>query len=97
MIEDLGYASGARARLRVAALAVVDARPVDAVLVDLGMPGMSGAEVVAALRSRRPRLPIVLCSGYDRIQRGPVVADAYLPKPFELEALQGTLERLFAG
>jgi CheY-like chemotaxis protein len=60
------------------------------------MPGMSGAEVVAALRARRPKLPVVLCSGYDRDHRGPVVADAYLPKPFELEALANTLERLFA-
>jgi PAS domain S-box-containing protein len=95
MVDDLGYAAVTAAD-GAAALAIVDARPVDAVLVDLGMPGMSGAEVVAALRARRPKLPVVLCSGYDRDHRGPVVADAYLPKPFELEALANTLERLFA-
>jgi two-component system cell cycle sensor histidine kinase/response regulator CckA len=95
MVDDLGYAALTAAD-GAAALAIVDTRPVDAVLVDLGMPGMSGAEVVAALRARRPKLPVVLCSGYDRDHRGPVVADAYLPKPFELEALANTLERLLA-
>ena len=37
---------------------------IDAVLLDLTMPIMSGEEVFSALRRIRPDIPIVLCSGY---------------------------------
>jgi PAS domain S-box-containing protein len=93
MVEDLGY-QVVTAEDGVVGLEVVETQPIDAVLVDLTMPRMSGAEVVSALRARRPNLPIVLCTGYDRDRRGPVAADAYLPKPFRIEALEETLARL---
>ncbi len=92
MIEDLGYAA-ITATDGPAGLAIVDSLPIDAVLVDLTMPRMGGLDVVKALRLRRPDLPIVLCSGFDRDVRA-VRADAYLPKPFRIEALEGTLARL---
>jgi DNA-binding response OmpR family regulator len=50
--------------------------------------------VIAALRESHPTLPIILVSGYDRDRRGPVVADAYLGKPFRMEALEATLAAL---
>jgi two-component system response regulator PrrA len=93
MIEELGY-SAVTARDGAAALALVDNRPFDVVLVDLTMPTMSGAEVIAGVRARRPDIPIVLCSGFDRSGGGPVAADAYLPKPFRIEALERTLAKL---
>ena len=93
MIEDLGYAAVTAAD-GIAGLEVVQQRSIDAVLVDLTMPRMNGADVVAALRERRPELPIVLCTGYDRDRKGPVEANAYLPKPFRIEALEETLAKL---
>jgi CheY-like chemotaxis protein len=93
MIEDLGY-SALTAADGIAGLEVVQQRNVDAVLVDLTMPRMNGADVVAALRQQRPELPIVLCTGYDRDRKGPVEANAYLPKPFRIEALEATLAKL---
>ncbi|MDB4952534.1 MAG: Blue-light-activated protein [Myxococcales bacterium] len=93
MVEDLGYAAVTAAD-GVIGLALLERQTIDAVLVDLTMPRMDGAAVIAVLRERRPGLPIVLCSGYDRDGRGPVVADAYLPKPFRLDALEQTLARL---
>ena len=92
MIEDLGYAA-ITATDGPAGLAIVDSLPIDAVLVDLTMPRMGGIEVVNALRERRPELPIVLCSGFDREGRS-VRADAYLPKPFRIDALDQTLAKL---
>ena len=92
MIEDLGYAA-ITATDGPAGLAIVESLPIDAVLVDLSMPRMGGAEVVDALRERRPELPIVLCSGFDRDGRS-IQADAYLPKPFRIDALDQTLSRL---
>jgi two-component system cell cycle sensor histidine kinase/response regulator CckA len=93
MIEDLGYAAVTAAD-GIAGLEVLDRQIIDAVLVDLSMPRMGGADVVAALRQRRPDLPVVLCTGYDRDRRGPIAADAYLPKPFRIEALEQTLAKL---
>ncbi|MGE0549514.1 MAG: response regulator [Kofleriaceae bacterium] len=93
MIEDLGYraltAADGHTGLDIAANS-----PVHAVIVDLTMPGMNGADVIATLRETHPGLPIVLCTGYDRDRKRPVTADAYLRKPFRLDALQQTLTKL---
>jgi two-component system cell cycle sensor histidine kinase/response regulator CckA len=92
MIEDLGY-TAVTATDGANALEVFDRQPVDAVLVDMTMPRMSGTDVIAALRVKKPSLPVVLCSGAGISSRvGP--ADAYLPKPFRIEALERTLAKL---
>lgn len=91
MVEDLGYSAMTAAD---GPSGIDLAERADAVLVDLTMPQMSGADVVAALRLKRPNLPVVVCSGYDRDSRGPIQADAYLPKPFRIDALERTLAKL---
>lgn len=92
MLADLGYAPLVAAD-GLAGLRAVEEHLVDAALVDLTMPGMSGADVVAELRRRRPELPIILCTGFDRAGAR-VAADGYLPKPFRLDALESLLARL---
>ncbi len=65
------------------ALAIVAMRDdIDVVLSDVVMPGgKSGVDLVEALRSRRPGLPVVLASGYAEVLRRdlgvPVVAKPY--------------------
>jgi signal transduction histidine kinase/ActR/RegA family two-component response regulator len=60
---------------------------VDALLVDLTMPEMGGAEVVRRVREIRPNLPVIVTSGYatggelDELLAG---GATFLPKPFEL-------------
>jgi PAS domain S-box-containing protein len=93
MIEDLGYAALTAAD-GPTGIEMLDREAVDAVLVDLTMPRMNGADVIAAMRAKKPELRIVLCTGFDRERRGPVKADAYLPKPFRIEALETTLAKL---
>jgi PAS domain S-box-containing protein len=93
MLEDLGYAA-ITARDGATGLELIERHPIDIVLVDMTMPNMSGAEVIAALRRTRPTLPVVLCSGADRGGKGPVNAHAYLPKPFRIETLERTLAKL---
>jgi PAS domain S-box-containing protein len=93
MIEDLGYVALTAAD-GPAGIEMLDRQVIDAVLVDLTMPRMNGADVIAAMRAKQPELRIVLCTGFDRERRGPVKADAYLPKPFRLEALETTLTKL---
>jgi two-component system cell cycle sensor histidine kinase/response regulator CckA len=93
MLEDLGYRA-LTAPDGPTGLAIVDAQLINAVLVDLTMPRMSGADVVAALREIRPAMPVIVCSGYDRDRRGAPVAEAWLPKPFRIDALEQTLAKL---
>lgn len=94
MISDLGY-HAIPAADGFAALELAAQHDIDAALVDLTMPRMSGAELVTQLREKHPAMKIVLCTGYDRDRKGPVPADAYLPKPFRMEALERILEKVF--
>jgi len=57
------------------------------VLCDLKLPESSGLEVLRALRARRPRLPVVMITGYataevalESLRCG---AAGFLPKPFD--------------
>ena len=40
------------------------AHPIDLVLTDLTMPGMTGIALARALKAIRPKVPIVLCTGF---------------------------------
>ena len=77
---------------------VLSTRPVDALVVDMIMPGMDGVEVIAETRKRRPNLRIVAVSGGGQFGSdfylnvaGHVGADACLAKPFSGEALMAAL------
>jgi len=56
LVESLGYVADA-AGGGAEALALFDQNRYDIVLTDLLMPGMSGWEVLAAIRQRDPRMP----------------------------------------
>ena len=59
-----------------------------AALIDLTMPRMHGLELLAALRERRPDLPVVLMTGYSAAQAaGRAAASGTLQKPFTAAAL----------
>src|SRR6185369_10785622 len=66
-------------------------RPVDLVILDLMLPGMSGYAVCETLREKGNEVPVLMLSARslveDRIRGYDVGADQYLQKPFELEEL----------
>src|SRR5512143_401088 len=68
-----------------AALAVIQERPVDAVVLDIIMPEQDGLEVCRRLRERSP-MPILFLSSrddeIDRILGLEIGADDYVTKPF---------------
>lgn len=66
------------------------------VLVDLLMPRMSGAEVIAALREYPGETKILLTSGYPDSETAAVeaLADACLHKPFRMEQLKDAVGAL---
>jgi len=72
--------------------------PMDLAIVDLGLPGMSGLEVIRKLRSDGKTLPILILTARDRWQdkvKGlEAGADDYLVKPFQMEELLARVKAL---
>jgi CheY-like chemotaxis protein/anti-sigma regulatory factor (Ser/Thr protein kinase) len=78
-------------------LARLDADRFDVVMTDLGMSGMSGWDVAAAVKARRPGLPVILMTGWaeevgEERPAGTGV-DLVLAKPFTTEQLTRALEQ----
>lgn len=69
-----------------AALEAATARPPDAVVLDLMLPGIDGIEVCRRLHAARPGLPVLMLTARgeeeDRILGLEVGADDYVTKPF---------------
>jgi len=74
-----------------------DPRGIDAVLLDMTMPGMDGLETANALRRIRPALPIVLMSGYSikewTLQSAGLCDIEFVQKPFVLASLFAAMRR----
>jgi PAS domain S-box-containing protein len=95
MLEDIGYRTlDAPDGHAAIAVACDPANSIDAVILDLTMPGMGGRSVLAALRDSRPDLPVILCSGYDRDPAAADDAAGFLRKPFHFDALEALLQRV---
>src|SRR6185295_14360040 len=64
---------------------------VDAVFTDIGMPDMSGWELVTEIRSRSKDVPLAIISGWaDDIsveQKNAVSADWVIAKPFDIDKI----------
>ena len=61
------------------------ATPIDMVLTDLVMPGMSGRELAESLVTTRPELKVLLMSGYtddEVVRHGISGSSAFIQKPF---------------
>lgn len=73
--------------------------PIDLLLTDVIMPGMSGSELVAKLRRRRPAMTIIFMSGYDNdlIDRKNLGGASFLPKPFSPRALLNRIDTLLGS
>ena len=83
------------------ALEVLADAPVDLLLTDIAMPGMSGAELAALVARDWPRLPVLMMSAYSQEAPSELTARAaqhgFLAKPFGLTKLAGALEALLGA
>jgi two-component system response regulator PhoP len=72
--------------------------PLDAAIVDIGLPGMSGIEIIKKLREQGHTLPILILTARSRWQEKveglEAGADDYLVKPFQMEELLARLKAL---
>jgi CheY-like chemotaxis protein len=95
VLEDAGY-EVVTATTGIAAIAAAEATPVDAAVLDVLMPGMSGDAIAARLRTATPKLPILLVTGQYGEQ---FVVDSPVPvlrKPFSPDQLVQAVKELFA-
>jgi len=66
-----------------------------AAILDLGLPDVSGLDVLKRLRAEDSKIPVIVISGRDD-HPSPTIkenAQGYLTKPFTLEALRVQIER----
>ena len=72
--------------------------PIDLAIVDLGLPTMSGVELIEALRADGKDYPILVLTARDRWQDKVEVlkigADDYVVKPFHVEELLARIDAL---
>lgn len=70
----------------------------DLMVLDINLPGMSGLQLLQALRSRRQQLPVVALTARDttsqRVEGLDAGADDYLVKPFDIDELLARLRAL---
>jgi DNA-binding response OmpR family regulator len=97
-----GYAVEAPGDARAALPELIRAVP-DLVILDVGMPGMSGWELCAILRrqSTTRGVPILFLTGRqelkDRITAMQLGGSDYLAKPFGADELRRKVHAVFAG
>ncbi len=88
------------ARDGVEALSLIESRPGDiaAVVLDLVMPRMNGADALIEIRKLRPDLPVILSTGYSAadaaVRLAGLAADAFVQKPYRREQLVAALRRV---
>lgn len=81
------------------ALRAIDVASPDVILLDIGLPGMTGWEVAAAVRRRDGRQPVVVAvtglgTSTDRLKSADAGIDLHLTKPADPAALTALLVRV---
>ncbi len=95
IVEKLGYDT-ATASNGEEAIAAMDADRIDAVLLDISMPGMSGIDVLRHLTENDSPVPVIMVSGSGDIEQAvqciKLGAYEYLTKPIDGNRLEITLK-----
>ncbi len=92
MLEMIGHsvttAPGGAQALR----ALEQGQPVDLIILDMNMPGMTGAEALPLILQQRPGTPVLMSTGYSDLEMAPLLAAhplvAAIRKPFSLKEVQ---------
>jgi len=104
MLESMGHsckAAGSGSEgLELFAQASDRGEPFDLVITDLGMPEMSGWEVIDALKQSSPATPVALITGWgDQLSSEKMresAVDTVIAKPFKVEDIRNLLAKVLA-
>ncbi len=83
------------------ALASLEQTPCDLIISDLRMPGMTGIELLQALRTQGNDVPVIIMTAYGTIESAveamKLGACEYIVRPFDVDALEITVKRILAA
>jgi len=83
-----------------ACLAMLEKAPMDVVILDVRMPGMSGLEALKQIKARWPETEVILLTGHALVQDGiegiRSGAFDYLTKPLDLEHLVCKIDQAYS-
>src|SRR5690625_3429053 len=72
--------------------------PVDLAIIDLGLPGNSGMDIVRQVREQGLKYPILILTArsdwQDKVEALEIGADDYVTKPFRIEELMARVSAL---
>ncbi|MGA2081544.1 MAG: ATP-binding protein [Holophaga sp.] len=92
--HEVRMAEGGREALDL----VRDGLPVDLVVLDMNMPGLSGTQTLQRLLALRPGQAVLMASGYSEDAIVPLMEGrpnlAFLPKPFSLKEVRAKLKAM---
>jgi CheY-like chemotaxis protein len=96
MLEDLGH-EVLEAHSGPEALKLARDHPdIDLLITDQAMPNMNGTELIEHITQDRPRLPIILATGYGELPTGRHHRIAKLTKPFTEKELSAALAKVLS-
>ena len=96
-LREAGYALDVSSD-GVEGLYVGEEFPIDLAIIDLGLPGLNGLEVIRRLRQGGREFPILVLTArsdwQDKVEGLEAGADDYLTKPFQVEELMARINAL---
>jgi len=97
MLEQLGHAVVTAASAAQALEILQTDASFDLVITDHAMPGMTGLDLIRRIRSTKPRLPVLLVTGYADLAGGENPGVPRLDKPFRADKLAAMLAVVLKG
>ena len=78
-------------------LKILDREPIDLVLSDIKLPGLSGLEFLQSIRRANAEVPVILMTAYGSVEKAVEAmksgANHYVTKPFSLEEIKLVLHK----
>ncbi len=101
LLNDLGFMNTAEAEDGNSALSALRASSFDFVVTDWNMPGMTGIELLKAIRNdpRLAKLPVLMVTAEAKreqiVEAAQCGVNGYIIKPFTAETLKDKLTKVF--
>ena len=94
MVEQIGFAACEAANASEALALLQQDSGIDILLTDLGLPGMTGRQLVEEARRLNPSLKVIIASGYStrEEEQDKPAGVLYLTKPYDFQRLRRVLE-----
>lgn len=103
LLHDLGYPNVTEADDGKTALPMLQAGSFDFLISDWNMPGMSGLDLIKAVRSdaKLSKMPVLMLTAEAKreqiIEAAQAGVNGYVIKPFTAETLKEKLDKILAG